>query len=396
MLGSRSALPKMAETNCPLFHANTARRRAEQDSILLANRIRLLRLEEEKARKKIRETEQKTKEIIEVRRRGEEKRSNRYAEEARREAYEQELRAKAARDRQEQQRKTQLAQREIIDEKVHMHMQETQTKRIHKLAIQQEQQEAAAEVRARAAQVRKDLAAGERRRARSEGARIEAGRAIFQEKLVREEEARHESLEQICRMEKEEADLIQRLQRTQERHRVAYAQLQDVLEGGGSAGTSTSSRCPSSLQDPSDSLQVATTSASRLPMISTGCSGESTESRPLASRPPRPRIAAAPTPTGASRSSVSTLRRARSQSPQTGRPCSGGGGKNTGGGGRNNSATSICSTASDGPRPESAGSAQSTTPCSPSNAPITYTTVDGLQIDIPPEDDLDLGKLLCG
>jgi hypothetical protein len=27
---------------------------------------------------------------------------------------------------------------------------------------------------------------------------------------------------------------------------------------------------------------------------------------------------------------------------------------------------------------------------------ITYTTVDGTQLDIPPEEDLDLGKLLNG
>jgi len=373
MVGARSSLSKPSDMSCPLFHANTARRRAEQDSILLANRIRLLRLEEEKARKKIRETEQKTKEIIEVRRRGEEKKANKYAEEARREAYEQELRLKASRDRQEQQRKTQIAQRDVMKEKVQMQLQEMQTKKIHKLAIQQEQQEAVAEAKARAAQVRRDLAAGERRRARSEGARLEAGRAIFHEKLAREEDARMESLEQISRMEKEEAELIQRLQRTQEKHRVAYAQLEDALTGGGSG--------------------VASVSSSRSQLTPATSSVDGPDTRALASRPPRPRITSTSTPTAASRSSASSQRRARSESPLAERPCSSGG-KNCVGL-RDNSFTSICSTTSDGLRPESAGSGQST-PHSQGRPAITYTTVDGLQIDIPPEDDLDLGKLLNG
>jgi hypothetical protein len=278
-----------------------------------------------------------------------------------------------------------------MKEKVQLHLQEAETKKQHKLAIQQEQQEAAAEAQARAAQVRKELAAGDRRRARSEGARLEAGRAHFQEKLAREEEARQQNLEHIGRMEREEQDLIQRLQRTQERHRVAYAQLEDAIAGGGSGGASaSSSRRPGSAREMLENSQVATTAS--------------------ASRPPRPRIASVPTPTGATRSvtsvptptgatrsSVPSLRRARSQSPQVSRPCSGSGKNSLGV--RDNSSHSICSTVSGGPRPESVASGQisgQSTPCSQSKAAITYTTVDGLQIDIPPEDDLDLDKLLSG
>ena len=47
----------------PVFDATRARKKAEQDSILLANRIRLLRAEDARTRKKIVETEKKTQEI---------------------------------------------------------------------------------------------------------------------------------------------------------------------------------------------------------------------------------------------------------------------------------------------------------------------------------------------
>lgn len=47
----------------PVFDATRARKKAEQDSILLANRIRLLRAEDAQTRKKIVETEKKTQEI---------------------------------------------------------------------------------------------------------------------------------------------------------------------------------------------------------------------------------------------------------------------------------------------------------------------------------------------
>ncbi|CAK0882150.1 unnamed protein product, partial [Prorocentrum cordatum] len=60
---------------CPAFSsALSARKRAEQDAVLLANRIRLLRAEEENTRKKIRETEKQTTDILEARRRNEEHR----------------------------------------------------------------------------------------------------------------------------------------------------------------------------------------------------------------------------------------------------------------------------------------------------------------------------------
>lgn len=405
----RSSAKKGLDQPCPLFNANNARRKAEQDSILLANRIRLLRAEEEKARKKIRETESKTKEIIDLRRRGEEKRHAREAEDARKEALEQELRARAVKEREDNQRRLQLVQRDILEQKANAGVAQKQEREMHKQLIKQEQMEAAAETAARADRVRKELQASERRRARSEGARLELGRANFEEKLAREDEQRRANLQHISRMENEEAELIQRLQRSQERHRIAFAQLEDALAGGpgtapqrsGGGNSVGSSRCPSSLDDGrcTDFLQgTAPSTGSRTPVGASAAVG---------SRPPRPRASGTPTsaaaaasaasgsgvagrgrarPTSASR--ASSVPRLPSQSAT--RPMGGASKGLTAA--RDNSTTSICSTASGGPSPESAASGHST----PTAAPISYTTVDGMQLEIAEEEDLDLNLLLSG
>jgi len=420
---SRPNPSKGLDSGLPLFNANNARRRAEQDSILLANRIRLLRNEEEKARKKIRETEGKTKEIIDVRRRCDESRRTREADDARREAVEYELRAKASGVREEQQRKIQMAQRDLLEQKAIASAAQKQEREAHKQFIQHEQEEATAEAAAKALRVRKEIQASERRRARSEGARLEAGRANFQEKLAREEDARRSNQQLIGRMEKEEADLIQRLQRSQERHRMAFAQLEDALAGGSptpsggspsqiGGASASSSRCPSSLdQLPVCDLPTSTADVGRINSLSaSSCASIGAETRATASRPPRPRASASPSPAAAvvpvaarvtprrrptSAPRAASVPRLRSSVPSK---LHGGYGKGVSAL-RDNSATSICSTASGGLGPESAASGPASglsTPSSAAPAPITYTTMDGMQLEIPPEEDLDLDKLLSG
>jgi len=401
---------KGSDQQFPLFNANNARRKAEQDSILLANRIRLLRTEEEKARRKIKETESKTKEIVELRRRGEEKRQVKEADSIRKEALEHELRSRVSGVREEQQRKIQHAQREILEQKVAACGTQKQVRETHKQLIQYAQEEAAAEAKARAQQVRSELIASERRRARSEGARLEVGRANFQEKLAREEDARRANQSLIARMESEEAELIHRLQRSQERHRAAFAQLEDALAGGGQASAS-SSRCHSSLDHvPDNELPQGSTasSSSRIPLAPSSCANAVAEPRATASRPPRPRAAPVPTldstagavgvqtrsrPTSARRSnslprapvSMPTKLHANSKCSKSVTAL------------RDISATSSCSTASGGLGPDSVATASGhSTPSSAAPPPITYTTVDGMQLEIPPEEDLDLDKLLSG
>jgi len=400
---------RQMQDQLPLFNANNARRKAEQDSILLANRIRLLRAEEDKARKKIRDTEAKTREIIEVRKRSEEKRLARDAEESRREAMEMDLRLKIVNVGKDQQRRIMMVQREMLEQKAAANAQQRQEREIHKTQIERQQEEFAAAAAERALQVRNELKASERRRAMSEGARRELCKLNFAEKLIKEEDAARAHQQEITRMEKEEQDLIHRLQLSQERHRMAFAQLEDAIASGSNAPASASiSRCSSAMDHiPLNELPQASGPAggSRAPLAASSCSTATSETKASGSRPPRPRgIAVTPatpnaTSTPGSSGSASAKKRPTSAPRSASLPKTLPSMATKSNGSRSvgtlRDETSICSTASGGPGPESAASGHST-PSSGAGNKITYTTMDGLQLEIPPEEDLDLDKLLSG
>ncbi|CAE7742281.1 unnamed protein product [Symbiodinium pilosum] len=131
-----------------------ARKKAEQDSILLANRIRLLRNEEAKTRKKIVETEKKTQEIIDARRRNEKRRQDKEAFEAHKEALESEFRTKQMMDRADQQHKVQDKLRSIRERNQGAGNVIRQERQAYQEVVDFERQAAADEAFARAEQVR--------------------------------------------------------------------------------------------------------------------------------------------------------------------------------------------------------------------------------------------------
>jgi len=224
----------------PLYNVVVSRKRAEQDSILLANRIRLLRAEEEKTRKKTKETEKKTQEILELRRRSEERRVAKEAEDARREAEERELRSRQMQEREEQNRKLSERQRSILEQKTDMSSAVRSEREANMQAVEEQRLMEAADVMAKAEKVRATAQAAARSRARSEGAKHELAQGIVQERMVREDDIRRTKALEIERMESEEAQLISRLQQSQERHRAAYLRLENALQhnGGGSVPAS--------------------------------------------------------------------------------------------------------------------------------------------------------------
>eukprot|EP00439_Symbiodinium_sp_Y106_P064921 s8_g10.t1 len=396
-----------------LFNVQMSRKKAEQDSILLANRIRLLRNEEAKTRKKIVETEKKTQEILETRRRNEKRRQEKEAFEAHKEALESEFRAKQMVDRADQQHKLQDKMRIIRERNQgagHVIRQERQA---YQQVVDFERQAAADEAFARAEQVRAAMSQAARSRARSEGAKQELARGALRERLLREEDERRQRLADIDRMEREEKELMERLQRSQERHRAAYMQLEDVLRQSGSetsvglspmgsvAPLEASSRrrperdvtCASPARMSPDlhaeiifgSTRDSTSSrGSRRPEVA---ASRSLPSGPAPARPPLPRAPPGARPSSASRQAVrmnaagaagdavDKLRQKHSTSAMSNASTASGGAE----------------TAANGP---CEGSGQSTP--SSSAHQIRYTTVDGLQLDIPAEEDLDLAALLNG
>eukprot|EP00441_Pelagodinium_beii_P041778 CAMPEP_0197629008 /NCGR_PEP_ID=MMETSP1338-20131121/7054_1 /TAXON_ID=43686 ORGANISM="Pelagodinium beii, Strain RCC1491" /NCGR_SAMPLE_ID=MMETSP1338 /ASSEMBLY_ACC=CAM_ASM_000754 /LENGTH=421 /DNA_ID=CAMNT_0043200015 /DNA_START=101 /DNA_END=1366 /DNA_ORIENTATION=- len=405
-----------SERSGVLYNASAARKRAEQDSMLLANRLRLLRAEEAKTRKKIADTEQKTQEVMDAKRRNEERRLAREAFEAQKEVAEQEFRARQLQENNESKGKIQEKQRKILDQNKASGDALRQQREVFRSIAEAEREEAAAEAQARAEHVRALEKNAGRSRARSEGAKQEQAQEVIRERMLREEDERRAKLLEIQRMEKEEAELMSRLQRSQERHRAAYLRLEDALRSSGqsgSTGLSPSGSAAGMLSVSSIPLEAgqnlgtpksyASSAARPSDILGTGESfmlggggGGSSGSIPGA-RPPRPRGLPGPTVSSGRPGSASRYATPKMQASAG----SVAGAANSGDAvdklrqKHSASAMSSCSTASGAESGRGASGSGHSTPSSAAHQ-IRYTTVDGLQLEIPAEEDLDLAALLNG
>ena len=378
----------------PIFDATRARKKAEQDSILLANRIRLLRAEDARTRKKIAETEKKTQEILMTRQRKEQLRHDKEVFEAQKEVMEHEFRSKQMVERMDQQHKIQDKMRQIQERNALGGSALRKQRAAHRQILDLERQASADEAVARAEQVRVAMDRAAQSRARSEGAKQELAKDVLRERMLREEDERRLRLQEIDRMEREEAELLHRLQRSQERHRMAYMQLEDVLRGEAPSGASVPVFEPVATPTPSSSRLESPTpsrcdSRSSKPPLPRAPPLRAPGVPPVARAPPgsRPRSA----PRGAmgamgAKASVSHVW----QNPRINSPVQVDAVDQL----RQKHSVSAMSNASTASMAESpAGSGPSISSSAPQ---IRYTTVDGLQLDIPAEEDLDLAALLNG
>jgi len=265
----------------------------------------------------------------------------------------------------------------------------------------------ASETRAKAELVRYAGDAAARSRARSEGAKHEAAKSMVRDRMAREEEQRQFKQAEIDKMEREEAALITRLQHTQERHKAAFMQLEDALRSDvpmltnglrSGSGTPLASHrgVPASL----------VSERSRNAQLGVGTSSNAAGG----ARPPRPRAAAtSSTPSSSSAAHSRLPPRPSEPGPRpesasrrvvaNGKPVpSFGKGP---GGDHSSRALSSCSTSageSSGGGPCASLLSLPSGPSTPSSgaqaAPISYTTCDGAQIEIPAEEELDLNSLL--
>lgn len=376
---------KKQDSSLPLYNASVARKRAEQDSILLANRIRLLRAEEEKTRKKISETENKTNEVLELRRRQEERRLAKEVEEMRRFQEEQYMREMQNREREDRQKKLGEGQRSIMEQRSAVSNAVRLEREAQMREISERRAIEAAETKAKAESVRASMDAASRSRARSEGAKQEAAKSIVRDRMVREEETRQAKLNEIDKMEREEAALIARLQHSQERHKAAFMQLEDALRSDGPPPMLTNGGNRSQCATPLASHRVA----DRPRALGVGASNGNSV------RPPRPRggMSTASTVPRVPSNARHVVDRPDSATRVSARvspvkiahlPVKDASAR----------AMSSCSTASGAESGPAATNSSPSTPSSAALAPISYTTVDGAQIDIPAEEELDLNSLL--
>jgi hypothetical protein len=327
-----------------LFDAAAARRRAERDAILLANRIRLLKEEELRMKKKISDTESRTREILFVRQRNVERRRARQNETSRRDAEAQEARERQFFRREDHARRLEQRQQGILG---------------HRRALSNEVRQEREAIQQR----RQEQRVASLETARKAHERVCAGHTALAAQRVRAEEAKRESVlgslrsrhetevavckakeELIRKMEREEAMLIQRLQLSQDRYRDIFEKLEVALKDGGSTHATSSTLA-----------------------LSLGAArGATPNSRPRTSSCPRlPR-----------RSGEQTAPCRRQ-----GQVC------------REASLCNSVGDASTASGPSSVPSGDSTP--SSGKLPVSYTTVDGAQIIIPLDEELDLEALLA-
>lgn len=209
-----------------------ARIRADEDAKLLENRIKLLRQEETKARKKINETKKRAKDIVNTKKRNhdatkkkkdlQKKREN----EANRRAIENERmrnsiqkRVKTTKQEYHKKRKEEadLLKQEKMEHKemVEMFRQQEQLKNTSiKQMIRNREKEA------------------EEKRKRDYAEKKAIARGNLDTKVLKENKRRMEHENHVSKMEQEELELIQRLQNTQLLQKAAYEDLEEALAGG--------------------------------------------------------------------------------------------------------------------------------------------------------------------
>jgi len=215
--------------NASLTTAKESRKRAELDAQLLANRIALLKQEEEKAWKKIEETRKRAGEVMGLRVQNESKfaaKEQFYKDKwesirgAQVQNSKQRERAFAARDQAReglaQSRNTNAAQSKQISQQMLVQKKEREANE------RQTNQDRSAYLKQRKEEAKRKLE--EDRLQQLNQFREDYEARIGQEELLR---ARTDAL--VARMEKEEMELIQRLQNTQTVQRSAYEELESAL-----------------------------------------------------------------------------------------------------------------------------------------------------------------------
>mmetsp|Transcript_73230 Transcript_73230/g.118111 ORF Transcript_73230/g.118111 Transcript_73230/m.118111 type:complete len:265 (-) Transcript_73230:92-886(-) len=221
-----------------LTAAKEARKRAELDAQLLANRIALLKQEEEKAWKKIEETKKRAHEINQLRANNE----NKFA------AKEQFYKAKwesirSAQTQNAHQREKQKATREAVTQGLQdaRFQQASRTKEQSQQLLLQKKEREASERQGkleRGAMIKQRKEEGRRRLEEDRLAQLERFRTDYEARAAQEELLRSRTDALVFDMEREEMELIQRLQNTQTVQRSAYEELEAAL-GQNSMGAST-------------------------------------------------------------------------------------------------------------------------------------------------------------
>jgi len=212
-----------------LAAAKEARKRSELDAQLLANRIALLKQEEEKAWKKIEETRKKAHKVTELRVQNEQKSAAK--EEAFRNKWDS---IRLAQNENQQNREKSRAVREAArnDLMEAKHSNAARSKQQSNQILFQKKEREAQERNAnfeRGDMIKQRKEDAKRRLEDERLAALERSREDYEQRAAQEDLLRSRTEALVSQMEREEMELIQRLQNTQTVQRNAYEELEAAL-----------------------------------------------------------------------------------------------------------------------------------------------------------------------
>lgn len=213
-----------------MIEAKDTRKRAENDLQLVANRIALLRYEEQKALEKVTETKARAQEILEIKKRNEDHQQFKVATHVSREMAVKEAQHRSNQERLERKSKIEQSRKLVADSRraVAQATKETSQKIEQLKLMGKAKEEYDKRTKAEEEKRRRDALRIQRERERMEkehAAQVEYARRIAEE-TKRKEEA--ESLIEL--LEREERELIERLKKTQKLQQHAFGVLQSSLE----------------------------------------------------------------------------------------------------------------------------------------------------------------------
>eukprot|EP00916_Digyalum_oweni_P006397 GHVL01010985.1.p1 GENE.GHVL01010985.1~~GHVL01010985.1.p1 ORF type:complete len:436 (+),score=122.72 GHVL01010985.1:50-1357(+) len=211
------------------LQCRVARKKVEQDALLLANRISLLRAEERKAIKRIEETKRRAYEVMEVRRRNENRELEKQHLKQRELEHQEQLRLANIEKKNEAQRKFDEQMRETMINKIHNVQQHRESRKY----LEKQLNECYGDTVQQAAQRKEESRRREQEAIQKRRCYMAKKKAMakqnFDEKLRKEIQIHNNKEAEISSMENEELNLIARLQYTQQQQRDAYCELEEAL-----------------------------------------------------------------------------------------------------------------------------------------------------------------------
>lgn len=207
------------------------RKRAELDAQLLANRIALLKQEEDKAERKIEDTKKRANEILALRSENEGK--FQMKELHYKDKWEGIRQCQVQNSyRRDQLKSAREANLQAIRESKRQQVNQMKLKKSDNLLAKKERESNHRIINVdRTNQIRQQKESAKQRQEMERMRKLDAYRQEYEERVAKEEELRQRTEVLVTKMEKEEMDLIQRLQNTQALQRSAYEDLENALNG---------------------------------------------------------------------------------------------------------------------------------------------------------------------